>query len=49
MVMKLCGEKLTQGNKGGLKQFNIFLLAPDMGTLCPASVGTKPRMHLDWV
>lgn len=40
------GEKLTQQNKGGLEQLNIFLLVPDIGTLCPASVGTKPRMHL---
>lgn len=44
--MNPCGEKLTLGNKGSLKQLNIFLLVPDIGTLCPASVGTKPRMHL---
>lgn len=37
------------GTKRGLKQFNIFLLVPDLGTLCSASFGTKPRMHLGWV
>lgn len=27
--MNPCGEKLTQQNKGGLEQLNIFLLVPD--------------------
>lgn len=45
--MNPCGKKLSlRGTKGARSKLIIFLLVPDIGTLYPATLGTKPRMHL---